>query len=110
MIQKFEQVFIVDMSSLNFTEYFYTESEIDIFSPLVLILFLKLFLFPFAILIFPFSSSASKEMLLFNPFIITNSIKKKLTVGDLITSSFTHKFSLQNEVALKLHRLCKHMP
>ena len=92
MTQKFEEVFLVDMSSLNFTEYFQTESELDVFPPLFVILLLKLFLFPFAILIFPFSRSASKEMLLFNPFIVTNSRKKKLTVGDLITSSLHINF------------------
>ena len=102
MIQKFEQVFMVDMSSLNFTEYFQTESELDVFPPLFVILLLKLFLFPFAILIFPFSRSASKEMILYNPFRVTNSRKKRLTVGDLIASSFAHKFSLQKEVVLKL--------
>ena len=102
MIEKFEQAFNVDMTKLPFTEYFQTENELDIFPPLFVILLLKLFLFPFSVLILPFSRSASREMLLYNPFHITNSRKKRLTVGDLITSSFTHKFSLQRESGLKL--------
>ena len=102
LIQKFEQAFIVDMSSLIFTEYFYTESETDIFTPGFVWLLLKSFLLPFAILILPFSWSACKEILLYNPFNSINPGKKQLTVGDLVTSSFTHKFSLQNEVVLKL--------
>ncbi len=102
MIEKFAQAFHVDMSKLQFTEYFQTEKELDIFPPLFVILLLKLLLFPFSVLILPFSRSASREMLLYNPFHITNSRKKRLTVGDLITSSFTHKFSLQRESGLKL--------
>ena len=102
LLEKFQQVFIVDMSSFNFTDYFHTESELDVFPSLFVTLLLNLFLLPFAILIFPFSKSAGKEMLLYNPFKKGYFHKKKLTVGDLITSSFTHKFSLQKEVVLKL--------
>ncbi len=102
IIQKFERDFHVDMSHLNFSEYFYDESETDIFPPLFVILLLKLFLLPFAILALPFSRSSAKEMLFYNPYSSNHPGKKPLTVGDLIASSFTHKFSLQKEIVLKL--------
>jgi Protein of unknown function (DUF1493) len=95
MIQKFEQYFHVDMRNLNFSEYFYCERESAGIFPFVVLL--KLFLLPFALLILPFSYTAFKEMIFCSPFEGGNSPKKVLTVGDLITSSFTHKFTLQSK-------------
>lgn len=100
MIQKFEEYFHVDMRSLNFSEYFYCEGEsAGVFLPVLL---LKVFLLPFAVLVLPFSYTAFKEMIFYTPFEGNHSPKKALTVGDLITSSFTHKFTLQNDVIIKL--------
>ena len=100
MIQKFEDRFHIDMSNLNFTEYFFCEGENSCILPFILLL--KLILLPFAIVVLPFSFSAFKEMIFYSPFSETYTGKKSLTVGDLITSSFTHKFTLQKEVLIKL--------
>jgi hypothetical protein len=102
LIQKFQQEFVVDMGGFSFIDYFHGESEIDIFPSLFIWVFLKLFLLPFAILIFPFSRSGCKEMLFYTPFHDVVSTKKRFTVGDMITSSFTHKFTLQKDVAIRL--------
>ena len=107
LIQKFEQHFHTDMSNLNFTAYFHNESEVGNFVPIFFTLILiKIFLLPFAIIALPFSFSGFKEMILYNPFTALKAApgagKKSLTVGDLITSSFTHKFTLQKEVIIKL--------
>ena len=104
MLQDFQQRFHVDMSELNFFEYFYNESELGDFVPLLFILVLiKLFLLPFAILALPFSFSTFKELITYNFFNEKEDKgKKNLTVGDLITSSFTHKFTLQKDVCIRL--------
>ena len=102
LIQKFERDFIVDMGNFNFTEYFETEGGANVAPLLMVVLLLKLFLLPFAVLILPFSPSGYKEMIFYNPFTKTIPRKKGLTVGDLIISSFTHKFTLQKDVVLKL--------
>ena len=100
LIQKFEQQFHVNMNGLNFTEYFYCEGEgTDIFP---INLFHKLILLPFAVLILPFSFATFKEMIFYNPLSNITSEKKSLFVGDLITSSFTNKFTLQRDVVIKL--------
>jgi Protein of unknown function (DUF1493) len=100
MIQKFEQYFNVDMRNLSFSEYFYCEGENGGIFPLLFLL--KLFLFPVAVLILPFSYTTFKGIIFYSPFEGGNSPKKALTVGDLITSSFTHKFTLQSDVIIKL--------
>jgi len=100
LIQKFEQHFHVDMSGLNFATYFYDEAVG--LNPFPALFLQKLVLFPFVLLVLPFSYSKFKEILFYNPtddYIIE---KKPLTIGDLITSSFTHKFTLQKDVIIKL--------
>ena len=98
LIEKFELRFNTNMKDLNFAEYFYCEG----FSVFPIRVLLKLFLLPFAILVLPFSFTMFKEMIFHNPLHNINSEKKSLTVGDLIASSFTHKFTLQRDVIIKL--------
>ena len=103
LIQRFEQHFHVDMSAMDFSACFSTEAAITD-RPHFLILFIlsKLFLLPFALLVLPFSFADFKEMICHNHFNDWGRTKVNLTVGDLITCSFTHKFTLQKEVILKL--------
>jgi len=98
LIQKFEKHFHVDMATLNFSDYFYSEGMY--FLPTAILL--KLILLPFSILVLPFSFAAFKEMFFYNPLINNKTEKRDLTVGDLITSTFTHKFTLQKDVIIKL--------
>jgi len=102
LIQKFEQEFSVDMNGLIFTGYFYDESEAVDANSFVFLLLFKLFLLPIALVALPFSWSDCKEILLCNPFRRDRSKKNELTVGDLITCTFTHKFTLQKDIAIRL--------
>jgi hypothetical protein len=103
LIEKFENRFYCDMRNLDFSEFFYSEADVtgfNNFTPLNILL--KLILLPVAIVLLPFSVTMFKEIIFYNPVQTEEIKKKKLTVGDLITCSFTKKFTLRSEVVIKL--------
>lgn len=103
LIEKFEKRFHCNLKELDFDKHFYSEAEATgNISLLFSILLLKIILLPVALMVLPFSLNKFKEIMAYTPPSIQDSIKKDLTVGDLITSSFTHKLILRNEVLIKL--------
>jgi hypothetical protein len=103
LIEKFENRFYCDIRNLDFSEYFYSEADVMGFNNFIpLNILLKLILLPVAIVLLPFSVTKFKEIIFYNPLQTEDTKKKKLTVGDLITCSFTKKFTLRSEVLIKL--------
>ncbi|MGC4101043.1 hypothetical protein [Ferruginibacter sp.] len=104
LIEKFSMQFHVDMSSMDFNKHFYSEGELNNHLPIFLVqVLIKLLILPFALFELLYSFKNFKEMMRFDLENENESrTKKDLTIGDLITSTFTHKFTLQKDVRIAL--------
>ena len=102
---EFSKKFNVDFSEMDYRKYLTEEIEIVnmkwviLFPFLIIYLLIKWFL---VIISFPISRSFSKRTENYDIPIIRNSIKKDVTIGDLIVSAIKNKFWEEEKVAIQL--------